>query len=63
MLGTPEIIAIAAVVFLLFGATALPRIARSIGKAKREFERGLKERPQDEAGKVQDEPDASEERK
>ena len=63
MLGTPEIIAIAAVVFLLFGATALPRIARSIGKAKREFERGLKEKPQDEGGEAQDGPDASEQPK
>ncbi len=43
MPGTTEIIVIALVIFLLFGAAALPKIARSLGKAKSEFEKGLKE--------------------
>ena len=43
MLSTTEILVIGGVVILLFGASALPRLARSIGKAKREFEKGLKE--------------------
>ena len=51
MPGTTEIIVIALVVFLLFGAAALPKIARSLGKAKSEFEKGLKEGKSDEDDK------------
>lgn len=43
MIGTTEIIIIVAVVLVLFGATAIPKFARSIGKAKSEFEKGIKE--------------------
>ena len=43
MLGTTEILIIAAVVLLLFGAAAIPKFARSLGKARKEFEEGLKE--------------------
>jgi sec-independent protein translocase protein TatA len=43
MLGSTEIIIIVAVILILFGSTALPKFARSLGKAKREFEKGLKE--------------------
>ena len=43
MLGTTEIMIIAGVVVLLFGAGAIPKFARSIGKAKKEFEKGIKE--------------------
>ena len=43
MLGTTEIIVICGVVVLLFGAGAIPKLARSIGKARKEFEKGLKE--------------------
>ena len=40
MIGSTEIMVIALVVLILFGATALPKFARSLGKAKREFEKG-----------------------
>ncbi len=43
MLGTTEILIIAGVVLLLFGGAAIPRFARSLGRARREFEEGLKE--------------------
>ncbi len=43
MLGSTEIIAIVAVVLVLFGARAIPKFARSIGQAKHEFERGVRE--------------------
>lgn len=43
MIGTTEILVIGGVVVLLFGATALPKFARSIGKARLEFEQGMKE--------------------
>jgi sec-independent protein translocase protein TatA len=43
MLGTTEILIIGLVILVLFGATAIPRFAKSLGKAKREFQDGLKE--------------------
>ena len=42
-LGTPELIAIVAVVFLLFGATRLPQLAKALGQSKRAFKEGLDE--------------------
>ena len=46
-LGTPEILLIAAVVFLLFGATRLPQLAKSLGQSKRAFKEGLEEGEKD----------------
>ena len=43
MPGGLEWLVIGGVVLVLFGASAIPRFARSIGKAKKEFERGLDE--------------------
>ena len=43
MIGTTEILIIVGVLVLLFGATAIPKLARSIGKARAEFEKGVKE--------------------
>ncbi|MBN2738329.1 MAG: twin-arginine translocase TatA/TatE family subunit [Spirochaetales bacterium] len=43
MIGTTEILVISGVVLLLFGSTALPKFARSLGKAKKELEKGMKE--------------------
>ena len=39
-LGAPELLIILVVVLLLFGASRLPKLARSLGDAKREFEKG-----------------------
>lgn len=49
-----EWIVILVVVLLLFGATRLPSLARSIGASAREFRRGMEE------GSDEDEPDESE---
>lgn len=43
MIGTTEIIVIAVVVIVLFGASALPKFARNIGKARSEFYKGMRE--------------------
>jgi sec-independent protein translocase protein TatA len=43
MIGPNEWLLIILVVLVLFGASAIPRFARSLGKAKSEFEKGLKE--------------------
>jgi sec-independent protein translocase protein TatA len=42
-LGTPEMLLIAVVIFLLFGATRLPQLAKSLGQSKRAFKEGLEE--------------------
>lgn len=39
-LGTTEMILIAAVLFLLFGATKLPQLAKALGQSKRAFHEG-----------------------
>jgi len=41
----PELLIVLAVVALLFGGTKLPSLARSLGSAKGEFERGLRDEP------------------
>ncbi len=42
-IGPGELLLIALVIVLLFGAAKLPKLARSIGQAKSEFQRGLDE--------------------
>jgi sec-independent protein translocase protein TatA len=41
--GGPELLIVLLVVLLLFGATRLPKLARSMGQAGKEFKEGLKE--------------------
>ena len=38
-LGAPELIIILVIVLLLFGGTRLPKLAKSLGEAKKEFEK------------------------
>ena len=47
-IGWPEIILILVVVMLLFGATKLPELARSIGASAKEFRKGLDDGASDE---------------
>ena len=42
-LGASELLIILAVLLLLFGASKLPSLARSMGQASKEFKTGLKE--------------------
>ncbi len=42
-LGAPELVVIAIVIFLLFGATRLPQLAKALGQSKRAFKDGLDE--------------------
>lgn len=46
-IGWPEILLILVVVVLLFGATKLPELARSIGASAKEFRKGLDEGAKD----------------
>lgn len=41
--GTPEIVLVLVIVLLLFGSTKLPKLAKSLGQAQKEFKDGLKE--------------------
>ncbi len=42
-IGWPEVLLIMAVVLLLFGASKLPELARSLGKAANEFKKAKNE--------------------
>jgi sec-independent protein translocase protein TatA len=39
-LGVTELLIVLAIVLLIFGSTRLPKLARSLGQAKKEFEDG-----------------------
>jgi sec-independent protein translocase protein TatA len=43
MIGTTELLIIAFVVLILFGASAVPKFAHSLGQAKKEFEKGIRD--------------------
>ena len=43
MIGSTEIIVVVLIVFVLFGATAIPKFAKSIGEARKEFKKSLAE--------------------
>ena len=45
-MGALELILIFALVLLIFGATRLPKLARSVGKAPEEFKAGLDDPPE-----------------
>jgi len=42
-IGLPELIIILVIVLLLFGATKIPQIARSLGMSVKEFKKGMKD--------------------
>ena len=46
-LQAPELIIILVIVLLIFGSTKLPKLARSLGQASKEFKKGVHEDSQD----------------
>ena len=42
-LGAPELIIVLLIVLLVFGGTKLPKLARSMGQAQKEFKTGMDE--------------------
>ena len=54
-LGTPELIVIAVVIVLLFGATRLPQLAKALGQSKRAFKEGLDEGEKEPPKELKDE--------
>lgn len=55
-LGTAELLIILLVVLLLFGGAKLPKLARSLGEAQKEFRKGIADGAKDDGD---DRPDAS----
>lgn len=52
-LGAPELLIILVVVLLLFGSTRLPKLARSLGQASKEFKHGVNEGSRDDEPKTE----------
>ncbi len=46
--GTTEILLVVAVLFLLFGATRLPQLAKSLGQTRKAFKDGMREAEEEE---------------
>jgi len=51
-LGAPELIIILVIVLLIFGGSKLPKLARSLGEAKNEFEKSSATDPKKDAAKA-----------
>jgi len=51
MIGHTELLVIVLVVLVLFGASAIPKFARSLGQAKKEFSTAMKESEEEDAKK------------
>jgi sec-independent protein translocase protein TatA len=49
-IGAPELIILLVIVVVLFGSTKLPKLARSLGQASKEFKKGVDEGVKDEEG-------------
>lgn len=47
--GTTEILLIVAVLFLLFGASRLPQLAKSLGQSRKAFKEGMREAEEEDA--------------
>jgi sec-independent protein translocase protein TatA len=56
-LQAPELLVILAIILVIFGGTQLPKLARSLGRAQKEFKDGLSGTPDD------DDPDDTAEKK
>jgi sec-independent protein translocase protein TatA len=48
MIGHTELLIIVLVILVLFGASAIPKFARSLGQAKKEFAKAMKEGEEEE---------------
>ena len=56
MIGAPELLIIFAIVVLLFGASRLPGLGKSVGQSIRGFKTGLSEADEEEAKQLESKP-------
>jgi sec-independent protein translocase protein TatA len=58
MLGlrTPELILIVVAIILLFGASRLPQLAKSLGQSRKAFKEGLREAEEEDTAPVSEAP-------
>ncbi|MFP5487687.1 MAG: twin-arginine translocase TatA/TatE family subunit [Acidimicrobiia bacterium] len=54
-LGSSELIIVLIIVLLVFGGSQLPKLAKNLGKAQKEFKDGLADGMKDDQGTTQDE--------
>jgi len=52
-LGTTEILLIVLALFLLFGATRLPQLAKSLGQTRKAFKEGMREAEEEEQAETE----------
>jgi sec-independent protein translocase protein TatA len=50
-LGAPELLIVLVVILVLFGGAKLPKLARSLGQAQKEFKDGVSDGLEDEESK------------
>jgi sec-independent protein translocase protein TatA len=53
-LGPTEMVVIVLVIFLLFGATRLPQLAKALGQSKRAFREGIDEGEREERKEIKE---------
>ena len=46
----PDLLIIVGIIVLLFGSSQLPKLARSLGQVSKEFEKGVSDEENDDAG-------------
>jgi sec-independent protein translocase protein TatA len=51
----PDLLIIVGIIVLLFGSSQLPKLARSLGQASKEFHKGASEGGHDESGGAENE--------
>ena len=47
MFGSTELIGIILIIFILFGAKSIPKFAKSLGEARKEFQKGIDDGKED----------------
>jgi len=55
-LGAPELLVVLLIVLVLFGGAKLPKLARSLGQAQKEFKQGVTEGHKDDDEPSTDKP-------